>query len=197
MRLIIKKSVYGVFCIAVLPIALVYLLLGVILPKDSLVAGYSQLLSLFPGITGSYIRKTGLRVALARCHWECQIGFGVLFSQQDTEIHSGVYIGPQSNIGKCSIGKNCLIGSGVHIMSGRKQHNFTDTSMPIKDQGGVFEKVTIGENCWVGNAALIMASIGNNCIVAAGSVVTKPIPDGAIVAGNPAVVVKQRDVPCD
>jgi virginiamycin A acetyltransferase len=53
-------------------------------------------------------------------------------------------------------------------------------------------KVTIGEDCWVGNGALIMANIGDKCIVGAASVVTKDIPDYSIVAGNPAKIIRNR-----
>ena len=77
-------------------------------------------------------------------------------------------------------------------MSGKNQHNIDDPSVPIKEQGGTFTKVTIGENCWVGNGALIMADIGDNAVVAAGAVVIHAIPENAIVAGNPAKVIRQR-----
>ena len=78
-------------------------------------------------------------------------------------------------------------------MSGKEQHNFSDLERPIKEQGGRFQKVRIGQNCWIGNGAMIMANIGANCIVGAGSVVSNDIPDNSIVAGNPARVIKSRD----
>ena len=152
----------------------------------------TQLLSIVPGKLGSYLRISFNQVAMTYCDMETVIGFATLFSQTDTEINKGVYIGPQCNIGMCSIGKNTLIASGVHIMSGSKQHTTTDLDTPIKDQGGVFKKIAIGEDCWIGNGALIMANIGNKCIVGAGSVITKDIPDYSIVAGNPAKIIRSR-----
>jgi acetyltransferase-like isoleucine patch superfamily enzyme len=77
-------------------------------------------------------------------------------------------------------------------MSGKGQHNFGNLNLPIKDQGGVFAKISIGENCWIGNGAMIMADIGDGCIVGAGSVVINDIPAHSIVAGNPAKVIKSR-----
>ena len=77
-------------------------------------------------------------------------------------------------------------------MSGKGQHDFSDLDVPIKEQGGTFEKIVIGQNCWVGNGAMIMANIGANCVVGAGSVVIDDIPENAIVAGNPARVIKVR-----
>lgn len=53
-------------------------------------------------------------------------------------------------------------------------------------------KITIGDNCFIGNRAIILygVTIPDNTIVAAGSVVTKSISEsGCIVAGNPAKVI--------
>ena len=71
-------------------------------------------------------------------------------------------------------------------------YNFDDVNVPIRDQGGSYTKVNIGQNSWVGNGALIMADVGENCVVAAGSVVINAVPDNAIVGGNPAKVIKLR-----
>jgi len=170
-------------------------MLNVLLKSDTLFATFSQTLSLIPGKVGSYLRAGFYRFSLTHCTPDAYIAFLTLFSQRDTEIESGVYIGPQCNIGRCKIGKNALLGSNVHIMSGKEQHNFSDLDIPVRDQGGVFKKVKIGENTWIGNGALIMANVGHSCIVAAGAVVVNDIDDYAIVAGNPAKIVKMRNKP--
>lgn len=89
-------------------------------------------------------------------------------------------------------GENTLLGSGVHILSGSRQHNFEDPATPIQEQGGHFEKITIGQDCWLGNASVVLAGVGDHSIVAAGSVVTKPVEDGLIVGGNPARAIRER-----
>lgn len=176
-----------------LPVYLLFLIFSRISSKDLAFAGYSQLLSLLPGLTGSYLRVAFYRLAMKKCQGELFIGFGTLFSQQETELSDGVYIGPQCNIGRCRIEANCLLGSGVHIMSGKEQHHFGEINTPIREQGGTFKSVTIGEGSWVGNGALIMANIGKKCIVGAGSVVINDIPDYSIIAGNPAKIIKSRE----
>lgn len=188
----IKTVFFLFFVLLMLPVSAVYFIVSVFGNKDEVLASFSQVLALFPTKIGSFIRIGFYRLVLTRCHPNSRIGFMVLFSQQDTELEEGIYIGPQCNIGRCSIGKDSLLGSAVHIMSGKKQHNFELKDIPIRDQGGHFEKVRIGENCWVGNGALIMANVGNNCVVAAGSVVVSDVPENTIVAGNPAKVIKQR-----
>ncbi|HAG92805.1 MAG: acetyltransferase [Pseudomonadales bacterium] len=193
MKNLIKSLFTALVMILVSPLYLSYHLLALIFGKDPLIPAYTQFLSLFPGQTGNYIRKCTLRFILSHCSTNTVISFGVLMSHQDTEIHDGVYIGPQCNIGRSVIGANCLFGSGVHIISGKKQHNFDDLDTPIREQGGEFERVTIGEDTWIGNGALVMANVGKKCIIAAGSVVTQEVEDYSIVAGNPARVIKKRN----
>ena len=51
----------------------------------------------------------------------------------------------------------------------------------------------IGDNCFIGNGAILLPgiTIGNEVIVGAGSVVTKDVPSNSIVAGNPAKVIRE------
>lgn len=189
----ILKGLVNVICIAAIsPIILANIIFNLFSNSDSLFVSSSQFLSMFPGKTGHFIRKNFFRFSMKYCHPDCLIGFSTLFSHRDTEIHQGVYIGPQCNIGKSRIEKNCLLGSGVHILSGKGQHNFDDLDTPIQEQGGQFTQITIGEDTWIGNGSLIMANIGKKCIIGAGSVVTKDIPDYSIIAGNPAKIIKSR-----
>lgn len=194
MKSIIKQMLFTLVAILMLPFTLSYLLLASAVNKDSLLAGYSQLLSLLPGKLGVYLRAGFYRFVFTQCSPDAVISFAVLFSQRDTEIEGGVYVGPQCNIGKCKIGSNTLLGSGVHIMSGKGQHNFDDPTTPIKDQGGVFNKVEIGENCWLGNGALVMANVGKGSVVAAGAVVVDDVPERVVVGGNPAKILKKLNV---
>lgn len=175
-----------------LPLTCLFYLFSALFNADATLAGFSQLMSLVPGKLGVYLRSGFYRLTLTKCSPDAVVSFATLLSQSDTSIETGVYIGPQCNIGKCSIGENTLLGSGVHVMSGTNQHDFSNISTPIKDQGGHFEKITIGEDCWIGNCALIMANIGKGSIIGAGSVVTTDIPEYSIAVGNPAKVIKKR-----
>lgn len=188
-----KTLIHLLFIVAVSPLLLAYVLLSLVGGTAGTISAFSQFISLFPGKTGSYLRTAFYRFTLAHCSQNAFIGFGTLFSQTDTHLYDGVYVGPQSNIGACRIGRNCLLGSGVHVLSGKGQHNFSDLSTPIKDQGGTFTPVEIGEDCWIGNNAVIMADIGAHAVVAAGAVVVNPVPEKAIVGGNPAKVIKMRE----
>ncbi|WP_218944121.1 acyltransferase [Marinobacter changyiensis] len=190
---IVKTAVRGFALIGVSPLLLLYWLLRPVSREDGLFAGFSQALSLVPGLVGSYLRIAFYRCVMKHCANDNFIGFGSLFSHRDTELHSGIYIGPQCNIGLSVIHRNCLLGSGVHLLSGKNQHRFDDLDTPIRLQGGEFTKISLGENSWVGNGAIIMANVGSDCIIGAGSVVTDDIPSGSIVVGNPGKVVRNRN----
>lgn len=177
----------------ILPLYLFYLLIGLVSCRDELFAGCSQLMSLIPGKTGSYLRNSFYRLTMTRCDAGVVFSFGTIFSQRDTEIGSGTYIGPQCNFGSCAVGNDCLVGSGVHVLSGKRQHAINDLSTPIREQGGELTKVSIGNDCWIGNGAIIMSDIGDQCVIAAGSVVVDPVKDRSIVAGNPATLIRVRE----
>lgn len=56
--------------------------------------------------------------------------------------------------------------------------------------------IEIGSYVWIGTGAIILPGlkIGDYSVVAAGSVVTAHVPECSIVAGNPARVIKTRDI---
>ena len=192
MKAILKNIIFILSVILISPFIIIYKVLSLIDRSDQPFASFSQLLSLLPGKTGNYLRASFYFFCMQHCEKHCVISFLTIFSQQATELESGVYIGPGCNIGLCSIKQNTLLGSGVHIMSGKKQHHITDLNIPIKEQEGHFKKIIIGEDCWIGNGALIMADIGEHSIIGAGSVVVDVIPPFSIAVGNPAKVIKTR-----
>lgn len=191
-RSTIKRSMKGLFLLLAIPLFALYRLLCLAGHQDSVFQSFSQLLSLIPGKIGVYLRAAFYRLACTNTSDETCIGFLTLLSHQDTTFGKGVYIGPGCNVGKCSIGENTLLGSGVHVLSGSRQHNFGDPETPIKEQGGQFEKVSIGNDCWLGNNSIVMVSLADKTLVAAGSVVTRSSEPGAILAGNPARVIGNR-----
>ncbi len=86
--------------------------------------------------------------------------------------------------------------SGVECMIINQNHNYDHgTAIPYDD---TFElkKIAIEDNVWFGNRVTVVGNvtIGEGSIVAAGAVVTKDVPKCAIVGGNPAKVIKYRDI---
>ena len=64
------------------------------------------------------------------------------------------------------------------------------------DGGGIFGKIIIGNNVFIGINCIILSNttIGDNCIVGAGSVVRGHFPENSIIAGNPAHVISKTNV---
>jgi acetyltransferase-like isoleucine patch superfamily enzyme len=183
----LKVLLNGLFVLLNLPLLALYFALKPISRTDELFAGFSQFYALVPGKVGVYLRRNFYRFTLAYLGPNVTIGFGTLFSHQATEIGANVYIGPQCNIGLCRIGAECLLGSGVHILSGTKQHNFADKEKPLREQGGTYTKVKIGENCWIGNCAVVMGDVAERSVIGAAALVVGCEEAGSVMLGAKAV----------
>jgi acetyltransferase-like isoleucine patch superfamily enzyme len=192
MKNALKLFAHVVALVLISPLLLVYVVGSRLLGKDRALEGMSQTVSLFPGLTGNYLRRAFLSAVLARCHRSAEICFGTLFAQTATIIDENVYIGPRCHIGWAHLKRDVLVAAGVHIPSGAQTHFYDDPTKPIREQGGARTMVTIGEGAWIGSAAVVMADVGKGSIIAAGSVVTKPIPDYVIAGGVPAKVIRGR-----
>jgi len=189
----LAKSILQLICMAVmLPSVLCYRLHAIVLGSDSAFSGWSQLLSLIPGLLGVHLRNTFFRFTMQQCSGDCHIGFGTIFSVSDVSVGSGVYIGNYCSIGEVTIEKDVLIASHVSIMNGCHQHGTALLDVPIRDQVGRNEPVTIGQNSWLGERAIVAASVGRHCIIGAGSLVLNPVPDYCIAVGVPARILRDR-----
>lgn len=176
-----------------LPVYILYRLESLFVGDRKAFGMVSQWVSIIPGLTGEFFRSAYLRWATGLSLRDCCLSFGTTFSDPRVKIADGVYLGRGCDIGYADIGRNCVIGSGVHILSGLRQHGFKDLDIPIKEQSGEYSRVTVGEDSWIGNCAIICADVGRKCIIGVGSVVVKPVPDFAVVAGNPARVIRLRN----
>jgi acetyltransferase-like isoleucine patch superfamily enzyme len=145
----------------------------------------AKFLSLIPGKTGQYIRAAFYKMTLTECHYDLMVGFGSFFSHPTAKVGRQVGMGSFTIVGTAVLGDGILIGSRVSVLSGKYQHG---SYLPGKTPPGEgrYETVTIGAGSWIGEGAIVMASLGQHCMVSAGSVVTKPAPDGVVAVGNPA-----------
>jgi virginiamycin A acetyltransferase len=192
MREWLKTGARGVAFICVLPALASFAIRSVVLGKDRALEGSTQLLGLIPGVTGEYLRRAFLARALSCCGPDVVVGFGTLFSRAGARLDDNAYVGPHCVLGLVHIKRNALVASGVQIPSGARTHGFDDPAVPIREQPGQQQLVTVGEGTWIGNNAVILADVGDESIVGAGAVVTRPIPDRVIAAGVPARVIRER-----
>jgi acetyltransferase-like isoleucine patch superfamily enzyme len=153
---------------------------------------WSHLFAFLPGLPGLYLRRAFYQLTLESCSPTAAIGFGALFCHRQTRVAEDVYVGPYAVMGSVHLGKGCMIGTRVSLLSGSLQHEWLEEGGWAPSDPVRFSKIEIGEHVWIGEAAIVMADVGAGSMVAAGTVVSAPIPPGIIVAGNPARFV--RDV---
>jgi acetyltransferase-like isoleucine patch superfamily enzyme len=192
---IAKFALNAVAATTVSPAVVAYRLSRMAVGTQRAFPGWSQTFALVPGLTGAYLRRAFYRRVLPRCGDGCWIGFAVVFSHATAEIGRNVYVGPFCCLGDVTLEDDVLLGSHVSVTNGSAQHGTERLDIPIREQPGVWPRVTIGRDTWIGDRAVIMADVGAHCVIGAGAVVTKPIPDYAVAMGVPARIVRYRNQP--
>jgi len=98
-----------------------------------------------------------------------------------------------NGLGQVTIGDNFHSGSECLLITAN--HNYEGTSIPY-DNTYIIKPIIIGDNVWFGNRVIVLGgvTIGEGAIIQAGAMVHKDIPNYAIVGGNPAKIIKYRDV---
>ena len=152
---------------------------------------------LFRKLKAVFLRKIRifqLRNTVAKCGKKPYVGGPCQFTNK-------VYIGDYCNFNGFIVqgGGELIIGdyfhSGIECMVITSNHNYEGKAIPY-DETHINKRITIGDFVWFGNRVTVVGgvTIGDGAIIAAGSVVTKDVPSCAIVGGNPAKVLKYRDI---
>jgi acetyltransferase-like isoleucine patch superfamily enzyme len=91
------------------------------------------------------------------------------------------------------IGNHCAVAAGTQFIT---HDGATWVFEDDVNGGGVFGKIIIGNNVFVGINCILLSNttIGDNCIIGAGSVVRGQFPENSVIAGNPAQVVSKTGV---
>jgi virginiamycin A acetyltransferase len=193
MKRVLKALANSLAQVLILPAVLLYWLGGLVLGPGEVFPGWSQTVSLFPGLAGVYLRRAFYKITLPRCGEDSFIGFGTVFSHHTAEVGRKVYVGTYCCLGDVVLEDDVLLGSQVSIVNGGAQHGIERLDIPIREQPGVWPRITIGCDTWIGDRAVVLADVGSHCVIGGGSVVTKPIPDYAIAVGLPAKVIRFRN----
>jgi len=93
------------------------------------------------------------------------------------------------NLGHITVGEHTVVSQNVHLCAGT--HDYTKSDLPL-----IRSTITLGRGVWVCADAFIGpgVTVGDNTVVAARAVVVKDVEPSVVVGGNPARVIKQRDM---
>lgn len=154
--------------------------------RTSLVACDGRLPRLSGGGNIRIGRRFVIRGHLAPCEFAASPGAQLLIGER-VFVNQGVTIAAKESI---EIGDDSLIGDFSAIYD--SNYHQIDPSHPDKPR-----PVTIGRNVWLGNGVLVLpgSTIGDHTVVAARSVVKGDLPPRVLAAGNPAVAVRELEIP--
>ena len=142
-----------------------------------------------------YLRTRRLRRFAQKCGKDLYVGGHI-------ELGGKIYLGNNVNFngmkiqgdGTVIIGDN--FHSGIECMMITQNHDYdTGDYIPYGTRYD-YKTIVIEDNVWLGNRVTITGNttIGEGAIIAAGSVVCKDVPPFAIVGGNPAKIIKYRNI---
>jgi acetyltransferase-like isoleucine patch superfamily enzyme len=96
--------------------------------------------------------------------------------------------------GGVKIGRYFHTGRGLTIFS--TNHNYeSELSIPY-DEIEIYRPVIIEDFVWFGANVTIVpgVTVGEGAVVGSGAVLTKNVPPHAVVGGNPATILKKRNI---
>ena len=139
------------------------------------------------------LRKSLLKQLFGKCGekimikppFHCDYGYQIFIGENFLANFDCVFL----DAAPIEIGDNCMFGPKTCIYT--ISHPFDPNE---RQRGiGLTQKVTIGNNVWLGGGVTILpgVSLGDNVVVGAGSVVTKSFPSNVLIAGNPAKIIKR------
>lgn len=119
-------------------------------------------------------------------------GSAKIWSPKNLTIGRGSAIGPYAiiyNMAQITIGDEVVISQYAHLCSGTHDISSTDFAL-------VTRPIAIADRAWIAAGAFVGpgVSVAKGAVVGAGAVVRSNIPEWAVVIGNPAQVVKRRNI---
>lgn len=127
------------------------------------------------------------------------IGSPAISSMNNFSVGNNTWVGNNffaKAEGGITIGSGVIISRNCEIWSSNHNYDSDDLESVPYDKKFVNKSVIIGNNVWIGSSVIIVPGvhIADGAVIGAGSVVTKNVPYCAVVGGNPARVIKYRNI---
>ena len=145
-----------------------------------------------------FIRQRYWKIRFKKCGKDFLCCSGVkIHGAKRISIGNNVRIGENSYIngrGGITIGNNVKFGPQVFIWTWN--HNYCAPKKLPYDDVDIAKPVIIGDNVWIGAKSSIIpgVTVGDGAVIAMCAVVTKDVPPCAVVGGNPAKILKYRNI---
>lgn len=115
-----------------------------------------------------------------------------IFAPWELEIGDWSCVGPRVEIynkARVTIGNNSVISQDSYLCTA--SHDISSPRMKL-----LTKPISICNDVWIAAKATILpgVSIGDGAVVGAGAVVTKNVEPWTVVGGNPAKVIKKREL---
>ncbi len=140
-----------------------------------------------------YPRNAILKLFGAKIPW-CSVVYSSCTIYAPWNLIIGAYacVGPRTelyNKDKIIIGDNSVISQGAFLCTA--SHDISDKFNKL-----ITRPICIGDDCWVAADAFIGmgVSLGDGCVVGARAAVFKDVNCWTVVGGNPATVIKKREL---
>ena len=139
-----------------------------------------------------------LKVVLLRL-FGAKIGSGVIIKPAINikypwllEVGNDVWIGENvwiDNLAKVTVGNDVCLSQGAMLLTGN--HNYKKESFDL-----ILGEIKLGDGCWIGAKAVVCpgVSCASHSILAVGSVANKDLQEFGIYQGNPAVLIRKREI---
>lgn len=144
----------------------------------------------------SWWRRIVLRMFGAKVSGNANIYASVdIWAPWNLEIEDGACIGPHVvcyNQAKIVIKRNVIVSQYSYLCTAGHKTELQNNA----ETGLIKSPIIIGEGAWIGARAFIGMGVcvGENAIVGANSGVYKDVEPGMIVGGNPAQIIKKREL---
>lgn len=139
------------------------------------------------------LRIAWLKLFGAKLRWNHKIyPSATIFSPWNLLITTGSVIGPRVEIynkAKVSLGTGVVISQDSYICTA--SHDVSSPTMTL-----VIKPIVIEDNVWVAARSIVLpgVTLHTASVIGAGSVVTKDVDAWTVVGGNPAKIVKKREL---
>lgn len=95
---------------------------------------------------------------------------------------------------KVSIGNDVTIAANVFISN--VNHNYTNISRSVMDQGDTIRDTKIGDGCFLGYGSVLLPGtiLGQHCIVGSNAMLNGTYDDYTVIVGAPGKVIKKYNI---